>query len=130
MIINTKINPKINPEYQIFKLSFDSWCLNNHIQDKKTNITSYLPKNTIFMTSQDWRIATKDNYYKEINIDKKIDIEELENMAEQLWFEEIGKDGLVELNYNPSDIYEESSSVFNRCLNKVIQQMEDVEYEV
>lgn len=130
MIINTKINPKINPEYQIFKLSFDSWCLNNHIQDKKINITSYLPKNTIFMTSQDWRISTKDNYYKEINIDKKIDIEELENMAEQLWFEEIGKDGLVELNYNPSDIYEESSSVFNRCLNKVIQQMEDVEYEV
>ena len=118
----------------LFEPIFKKWYEQNNISSEQIETTLFLEKIPYFSSMQEWRTATKDDYFKERNVSEHINKEELKDYMEDLWGKEIAPFAYTEMEGDHNFIYSESASLFdhafaNYCKNKK-EQMERNCYEI
>lgn len=119
----------INTIYDIFQKMFQKWSDMNDIKNQRINHIQYQKRNVLYANYEAWKTTTRDEEYHERVISQDIDIEDVEEYMEPIWMQEIGLEGIIELNMNEQDIYKESESLFNQNYNQWLLHKEEECYE-
>lgn len=94
------------------------WLKDEKIENQHLTYSIYKPITPIFSNYDDWKLASKDDYYKEIEETSLIDIGELCNYIENHIDEEYDFNELFKEYSNEeiliNELYDDFSSTFNR----------------
>lgn len=113
-----------------FEFLFNKWFQEKNIASKTITYVIYNKNNVVCSNIDSWKMRCKEDEFIEKENSMPIDLEELKEFLCTRWNEEIGKEGVKEMDNDKTFIYFESANLFNRAYKEwEKRELEKIEFE-